>query len=527
MNLKIIISVFFYLVIISKMDAQTDDKSVVLDILPIDNSVVMINGKGEVVCTFPTGARLKVEDKMNNTFTVFSLERSFVYYDFSNGYLPVVHDKKWKFYNEKGEEIKDLGDMYTSFTTPVDGVCRAYEKSTDGNFTTVFINQFFEEMFSGQRFTEATNMKDGYAFAKLKDGIGSWAVVSGQTGQMIVLDSMLSIQIKEITKDPKGLGIVKYKNQYKTDYIDKNGKIISPNEVKNTSTKEEELIKKNIQTCLDNHSFAISTGIGILKKELAPDLRSNNKTLEWGLVVNHDFIPSWMNLKKSEFFFCNVANEKYFGGTILDTISEKTEFRYYDFIDKKLIFTSEKEIEYIYGNKFFVTSPSSTGYGTKLTEIYDTKGQLLYSLHPTKRHFNGISATSGFDPDDVFSLYISNDEDISTLNLFGNLRHIEFGNCSFLQLPELLSSMLYLKSVKVTACPNLTELPAFLSKSTTFQSLEIADCPKLKNIEQIIESSPSLQKVKTQNYNFVNGFGNKMKLQKPELKFDVSFMKSH
>ncbi|MBK8622446.1 MAG: hypothetical protein IPN79_11960 [Saprospiraceae bacterium] len=133
---------FVVSVTFSHLNAQSNELAVVLDMLPVDNTTIMINYKGEVIRSFPPDARPKVEDKMNNTITVFSLERSFVYYDFSNGYLPVVHDKKWKFYNVKGEEIKDLGDKYTLFTTPVDGVYRAYEKLTDGNYTTVFINQF-------------------------------------------------------------------------------------------------------------------------------------------------------------------------------------------------------------------------------------------------------------------------------------------------------------------------------------------------------------------------------------------------
>jgi hypothetical protein len=327
-------------------NAQIDTNIVVLDMLSNESETNMIDSYGKLIMTFSADERCKIEDDINIKFLSFSLERSFDFFDFSQGYLPVVKNKSWKFYNIKGEEVKDFEDQYYSFTCPVDGVYRAYEKVKDSNndFRVVYINQNFEEMFSGQRFWEATNLKGGYAFVQLKDKNGPWAILDAETESLNPIDSLVSKKIRKIDKDSKGYGIISYKDFSRKDYIDKNGIFNSPKKDEIELTAEQKKQVENLQICINNHSYPLSTGIGIKDPEFMPKLKSENKELERGVVFNHKYIPNWMKLKKEEFFFCEVASDKYFGGLVLDTLEKKNFYRYYDFIEKENTLTTDKRM---------------------------------------------------------------------------------------------------------------------------------------------------------------------------------------
>jgi len=433
----------------------------------------------------------------------------------------------WKFYNIKGEEVKDFEDRFYSFTCPVDGIYRAYERIKDSKnvFRVIYLDQNFEELFSGQRFWEATDLKGGYAFVQLKDQNGPWAILDSTNGNIKNLDSLLSKKVRNIKKDSKGYGIISYKDVSRKDYIDKNGNIINPKDDKIKLTKEQKKIEDNIQICINNHSYALSTGIGIDKPDFMLQNKSENKELSFGVVLNDRFIPDWMKLKKNEFFFCDVASDKFFGGLVLDTLKKENHYKYYDFTERKNILTTDKKIEYIYGNRFFVTTPSST-YGTNLIEILDPQGNIIYSLPPNKRLFVGIKSSQEFNDDEIFKLYLSKDEDLTSLKNYKELRHIEFDQFTFTQLPGEVSNLANLESLKISDCSKLKELPSWLGSARNLKKVEIADCVELKNLETIIEESTSLVLIKTQNYRFEKGFKKRIKELKPKLKFDSTYLRS-
>ncbi len=524
---KLVVALQFLAVWHLSVLAQADSNIVILNMLEDNNETFMIDHTGKIITTFGAGERCKIEDEMQNTFTVFSLEKNFAMFDFTQGHLPVAKDRKWKFFNRKGEMIKDFADRFHAFTTPIEGTYRAYEKiEGEGNgFLIVYLNQDFEELFAGKRFWQATNLKGGYAFIQLESENGPWAILDRSSGNVKMLDTLLSKSIRKITKNAEGLGVIQYNGYGGTGIINQYGVVTKPNGGKPKLTREQQEIADNLQVCVNNHSYATDIGIGILHANFIPKLRSQNSELEWGMAYSHKFIPSWMSLKKQEFFFCNVASDQYFGGLVIDTVKKEKKYSYYDYLNQKISFTSTKLVEYIYGNRFFVTKPKASGYGSNLVEILDQQGNTIYGMPATQRLFIGISSTLEFNSDEIHKLYVSKDEDLNALKNFQNIRHIEFDRFSFVELPRVLSTFEHLESLKLSDCSNLKELPTWLSSAKNLKKIDITDCAKLKNLEAIIKASSTLEQIVTQNYSYEKGFGKLMKETRPNLKFKVTFEK--
>lgn len=508
--------------------AQTNQQTVVLDILPVSGQTIMINHEGKIIKTFSAMERCKIEDSKRHQFTVFSLEKSFALYDFSQGYLPVVKEDKWAFYDSTGKEVKDLQDKYYLITAPVDGVYRAFEmvEGKKHRLKIVYLNQHFEELFNGQRFDKATNMKNGYGFAQLDNPNKSWVLLSLKNNSIAPLDSTLSASIYDITKNEHGYGTIRYKSGAKKDLLNEYGEVVNMPSITGATLREnEEIIVENIKNCIDNHSYALSKGLGISPPIYMKEYKSQNKQLEWGLIFNHEFTPRWMKLPKNEFLFCEVASDQYFGGLLVDTLSKQQKYTYYDYSTKTKLFSADEQVEYIINGRFYVTT-TSPGYSSSLIKILDNKGNIIYSLPNTDRLFCGLSTVPQSNFEDVHLLSLSDNEDLSNLKQCKNLRHIEFNAFNFTQLPEELSTFKHLESIKLTNCKHIEELPTWLSSSHSLKTLSVIKCDQMNNLEMIIENTPNLKSVKTTNYRFQRDFIKRMQQLKPDLKFDVDFRRS-
>lgn len=74
-----------------------------------------------------------------------------------------------------------------------------------------------------------------------------------------------------------------------------------------------------------------------------------------------------------------------------------------------------------------------------------------------------------------------------------NLRSLILCNFKHLQkLPKELSSITYLKFLKITDCDNLVELPKSLGEMNELRSLAVVNCPKLQNLPNSISKNTSL-----------------------------------
>jgi hypothetical protein len=479
---------------ISLAYAQFNENVVIIN--KLDNgTTLMIDYHGKVIKTFSIGAEPNLEDEYRSNSMPF-FYKNFALFDFSSGFLPVKQNNKWRLYNIKGKIVKDFGSKFVYISCPIDGVYRAYERIASKNEDLiVFINQNFELLFSGQKFWKATNFKGGFAFVQLKNNDNPWAIADSKTSQINHLNTSLNSKILNIKKDPSGFGKIDYNiKNLKSDsvYIDNNGKLFLFKNIVKELSNQQKIIQQNIQTCHDNYSPFVSRGLGIITPEFIPKQYWDEKLLKNRIDFNHNFIPDWMELQPTEFFFCDVANENFFGGLVIDTLTKVKQYKYYNYLDKKSIFTLDRNIAHIYGDRFMVTTPTP-GLNTHLVEILDKNANVIYSLSPNKRSFYGIESTLGFDCKQISRLALSKDEDLSLLKNFTQLKYIKFDLFSFKKFPVNVLKYDNLEEIVFSNCNNLIALPHWLINAKKLKKLIIFDCSEVLNIDEIIRKCPNVK----------------------------------
>ncbi|MBK8820329.1 MAG: hypothetical protein IPN49_15015 [Saprospiraceae bacterium] len=515
------------------MSAQSYDNTVILDMQIAGGKTTMIDYNGKVMKVFSAEEKVKVTEETHNTFASLSMFSSFVQYNFDDGPLPVQAGKNWYLYDKSGILVQDFGNRFFSLTKPSEGIYRVYEpiEGKNGSYMLYYIDRFGKELFSGNKFWEATSFKNNIAFAQIRDKNGEWVKLDAINTAITSVDPAISTKIYNIKRTNKNRSIatLNAKSNYGTVIIDNDVNIVfDANKKVGKNNTQIVNVEDNITICANDYTYYFFDSLNNMIKKIYPLLGIKGVSSNMIFTRNdeyfdnlfyHDFSKVDMKLPEGNVFICDHLDENYVGGIVIDTINRSSKYTVFDnkTLEKKA--TSDKTIGTLFGERLIEIDPEYR-FDRNLVSIIDFNGKVIYRTNPSDKIFQGIKSTLSYDPKDIQHIELKDNEDISGLSKFKNLTSIKFSRFTFGELPKDIKKFKKLEEINLYECNNLTSLPKWLKKYKNLTELHIIDCKKIGNLEDKIEQHRTLKRVYTMNYHFKPGFETEMKEKNPSLTID-------
>lgn len=507
--------------------AQDHNLWVVLDQQVQNESTTVINHQGKATWSLPAGHKPQTDQK-NDPINIKGLFESYSTYDFEHGPLAVRSVDGWYLIDHTGKKIKDFGKTYKTLTAPMGGFYRAYEQHPvrRGASNIVYLDLQGNEAFSGKRFWEATAFNEGLALVQETDEKGRWLIINTKGETVVPLEAGLSSKMYQANEFQNGLALVTFNKMgnYKKVYINTQGaQAISPMDIAKSPSPQAMNFRHGIGvvTADDKYYFLDTSGKLIGKFDLLLSVYDITKELihvNNGQYINnlfdHQLKPVKPALKPNEIFICEMTNDGYFGGVVIDTVTDKRLFYIFDATTKAPLYHTEKYACVAENDRIIVAEVHQ--FDKKLKYILNLKGEKLYEIPVHDRVFWSIADALPYS-NDVRHLNLSEGDQLDQIGKFTQLKTLELSDLKETTLPAGFGKLQQLSSLKITDCNELKYLPAAFMKLKQLRTLSVTDCRSLTGLENIINALPDLEKVNTQNYTFEEGYIKNIKSTRPAL----------
>src|SRR5690606_28808011 len=123
----------------------------------------------------------------------------------------------------------------------------------------------------------------------------------------------------------------------------------------------------------------------------------------------------------------------------------------------------------IYGSRLVETDPFL--FDKSMISILDVYGTILYSIAPENRQFGSIRFTKSYNPEKIIYLNVKQNDDISTISRFKNVKKLEFEHYSGAELPFGIKTLEKLEQLTISNCHKLAYLPDWLNELKNLNKL--------------------------------------------------------
>lgn len=527
------LGVLFLVVLKFSIYGQYAENTVILVKPHSKSNSLMINRQGKIVKEFELNELIRVDENGKDNILSMLYLINYTSHDFNKGPLVVGVNNEWSLYDINGKRITTIDKKYSYLGYANGGLFLATKINEDNpkKFTSVYLNASGSEVFDGKKLWGASHFNGNHAIAREEDGIGAWIILNKSSMTHATLPAPLSERIEAVTSISGSYFVVYQNRKYSWGEIlaDSLGNIVfDPEMVTGIKSLNFKTMKGSICVYGKNNELYFFRD---LKTQIEPNFKITsvdgisaryiylNKRTSTTNLYDHHFQPVTLPLNTHQVFMVNKLDDKYLAGSVTDTLSKKTEYRVYDANTLQLLGSSDRNFEDIIAD-VWVGVDGGDSFNKKLSELYNFSNSQLFKLPTSHRMFRGIAATKGYAPTDIHHLEVTDNEDITRLKEFKNLRTLQFFDFNFTSLPSNIKKLKSLKTFDLTLCRSLTALPAWFPELTSIQFIDIVDCKSIRNIESVLLKLPKLKEVTTMNYDFDDNF--LLRMQKPGARFKVN-----
>lgn len=526
---------FAFLLLASHMSAfsQSYDNTVFL-VKPHDKSnSLMINRQGKIVKEFESHAQIRIVDNGKASTLSMLYGSNYASHDFNNGALAVNINNEWSLYDITGKRLTTIDKKYSYLGSATGGLFLATKinESNTKAFTSVFLDAAGAEVFGGKKIWNASAFNGNHAFAREEDDSGAWIILNKKLMTFSSLPAPLSERIESVTKIVEPYFVV-YQNRnqgWGEILTDSLGNIVfDPESITGIKSLNFVALKGSICVFGKNNQFYIvrdfktlmSTSINLRSVDgISDQYIFINKMYSKDNLYDHNLQAVTLPLKANQVFRVIKLNDQFLSGFVWDSLTQKREYRVYDAKTLQLLGSSDKIFEDIIAD-VWVGIEGNNSFNKNLSELYNFNNSQLFKL-PTSYHmFRGIASTKGYSPTEIHHLEVMDNEDLSQLKQFKNLRSLQFFDFKFISLPPVIKKLKSLEALDLTLCRSITALPTWLPELSSLKFIDIIDCKNLRNIEPVLLKLPKLKVVTTMNYDFDDQFIQTM--QQPGARFQVN-----